>query len=261
MIDYSKEITVMPEQKKEYEKTYMVNGKKITLHAEYYLHSWFRGGGLRIDIFKEGYNFAGEEFWLMPGRFLLDIETDRYYFFDIRISELYEDILNDFLKQFSYLPSCIECEHVERIKFYRTEKYIAEKFDYIPVFKTRPCENFYFTFGSPGSDFRIFNIPEKNICYYYHYSIEGIFLFHLDEIFREDNRIAPDSYIMCYIDNSKDKTFLQYLNSATNFVIDFSDISLDENMLYTVKLPEDRKFTDALKKYLHNYIQKYILEG
>ena len=198
-------------------------------------------------------------FTLEPYGFIYDKSQDRFYFLDTDISDFYDDILNEFIRELKYIPTYIKCETVEKQYWHRLLTDVRDS-DCFPVFKVQLKEKTakYFETPSKLRQYNLLKSPEG--LYYFCPSFIGSDFFFKFNIFMEENKITDNSYVLAAAVRHKNTVVLESYVSGWNPIIDLNKITIDENMLYTSETLEDILFTDVGRKYIHDYIAKYLGE-
>ena len=172
--------------------------------------------------------------------------------------ENYEEIYNNFCKDFDLCPSIYCLDNIERFDLYliRHNQYIFCSPECFSVYRiTDTKEDFAFGFGIPWNIVR----GEDNARYFCSGQISHIqFENVMPTILNEEHKIADNKYVLGNICNFEHTGAIYDYFTSTRIVVNWNTITLDKNMLYTVDT-YPWILSNTMKKYLHNYIQKYIL--
>jgi len=232
-----------------FEKNYKLNNTKLKVS---YIDSTFKITGINNNFFD----------YFEQKDFIYSQRDDKFYIYDT--GEGIENILNDFLKSFNLDPALYHLEYIEKIKLYYAQSF---KQDYFSIYKITDKEDFAFGLGIPWNIIRPIDVlnETEDVRYLYNPRMDVVVkMFLVQGLFNEDNKIADNSYILADISSAfyehNKVILLNDLYTSSRKIIDWKkDITLDENMCYTINT--GWKPSAALKKYLHNYITKYILKG
>ena len=190
---------------------------------------------------------------------IYDKKNDRYYLpEEYRPGEFLMDCLNDFLKSFGNINI-----YVKKFESVKQEKYFSmfrrlSNYEQITTYKGITNDTYVDQPSLAG--YHILKDRNKFVCCPLNVVNAFETYFNLPLCLRGGTVKGLGKMFIYQEQISETETLFKDIYAGVDIIIDYNDISIDENMNYIWNSEHWKRLSPAMKKYFHQYVQKYILK-